>query len=181
MTDDFSDEEFAPIAAAMKQLPQFAPSPHFADKVMAQVRIGGAVQVPVVRDIRAMEPRYNAPIERRAPAPMHQPDLRRSIPARIAATALVASLGMTMTVVALVAFFDLNLFMFVSRILGASTMTFLTGLATDATASVTATAAGAAASAGTGAGMAVFGSFAAGAVAATAVLRAAASASRKAA
>lgn len=180
MTDDFSDEEFAPIAAAMKQLPQFAPSPHFADKVMAQVRIGGAVQVPVVRDIRAMEPRYNAPIERRAPAPM-QPDLRRSIPARIAATALVASLGMTMTVVALVAFFDLNLFMFVSRIFGASTMTFLTGLATDATASVTATAAGAAASAGTGAGMAVFGSFAAGAVAATAVLRAAASASRKAA
>ncbi len=164
----------------MKQLPQFAPSPHFADKVMAQVRIGGAVQVPVVRDIRAMEPRYNAPIERRAPAPM-QPDLRRSIPARIAATALVASLGMTMTVVALVAFFDLNLFMFVSRIFGASTMTFLTGLATDATASVTATAAGAAASAGTGAGMAVFGSFAAGAVAATAVLRAAASASRKAA
>jgi len=181
LTDHFPDEEFAPIAAAMKELPQFAPSPQFADKVMARVRIGGAVQVPMVRDVRAAAPRYSAPVERRVSAPLQQPDLRRSIPARLAATALVASLGVTMTAVALVAFFDLNLLAFVSRIFGANTMTFLAGLATDATASATSTAAGAMASAGTAGGLAVIGSFAAGAVAATAVLRAAASASRKAA
>lgn len=181
MTDHFPDEEFAPIAAAMKELPQFAPSPQFADKVMARVRIDGAVQVPLVRDVRAVAPRYSAPVERRASASLQQPDLRRSLPARLAATALVASLGVTVTVVALVAFLDLNLLAFVSRIFGASTMTFLAGLASDATASATSTAAGATASAGTPGGLAVIGSFAAGAVAATAVLRAAASASRKAA
>lgn len=113
--------------------------------------------------------------------PVARPDIRRSIPARIAATALATSLGVTMTAVALVVFFDLNLFVLVSRIFGASTMTFLATLASDATASATATAASTAAAAGTGTGIAVVGSFAAGLVAATAALRAASSASRKAA
>jgi|SRR5687768_4298703 len=165
----------------MKQLPSFSPSPQFADKVMARVRIRGAVQAPIHSEIRSIAPAYRAPLERRAAPPMAQPDIRRSIPARIAATALATSLGVTMTAVALVVFFDLNLFMLISRIFGASTMTFLATLASDATASVTATAASTAAAAGTAAGMAVVGSFAAGMVAATAALRAAASASRKAA
>jgi len=39
LIDDFSDDDFAPIAAAMKELPYFAPSPHFADKVMARVNV----------------------------------------------------------------------------------------------------------------------------------------------
>ena len=175
------EEEFAPIAKAMKDLPYFAPSPQFADKVMTHVRIPGAVQVPMISDRRAVQPAWSAPIERRSPTLVPQTSYRRSIPARIAAASLVASIGVTMTVVALVTLFDLNLMVFVSRIFGQSTMTFLASLATDAGATATATASNGAASLGTGTGMAVVGSFAAGAVAATAALRAAATASRKAA
>jgi len=181
VTDNFSEEEFAPIAKAMKDLPYFAPSPQFADKVMARVRVPGAAQVPSLADTLVVQPRYSAPIERRAPALVPQTNLRRSIPARIAAAGLVASLGVTMTVVALVSFFDLNLFVLVSRIFGQSTMTFLAGLASEASATASTAAAGSAAAAGTATGMAVIGSFAAGAVAATAALRAAANASRRAA
>lgn len=164
----------------MKDLPYFAPSPQFADKVMARVRVPGAAQVPSLADTLVVQPRYSPRIERRAPAMVPQTSLRRSIPARIAAAGLVASLGVTMTVVALVTFFDLNLFVLVSRIFGQSTMTFLAGLASESAATASATA-GSFAAAGTATGMAVIGSFAAGAFAATAALRAAASASRRAA
>ena len=181
MTDYFSEEEFAPIAKAMKDLPYFAPSPQFADKVMAHVRVPGAVQVPAVADRRAIQPVWSAPIERRSPTPVPQTNYRRSIPARIAAAGLVASVGVTMTVVALITLFDVNLFVLVSRIFGQSTVAFLAAMASDATASAGATAASGAAAVGTTTGMAVIGSFAAGAVAATAALRAAATASRKAA
>jgi len=181
LTDYFSEEDFAPIAKAMKDLPYFAPSPQFADKVMARVRISGAVQVPALADRRAIEPAWSAPIERRSPHPVPQTNYRRSIPARIAAASLVATVGVTMTVVTLIALFDVNLFVLVGRIFGQSTMAFLATMATDATASVTATASSTAAAAGTGTGLAVIGSFAAGAVAATAALRAAATASRRAA
>ena len=182
MTDYFlEEEEFAPIAKAMKDLPYFSPSPQFADKVMAHVHVPGAVQVPVVADRRAIEPAWSAPIERRSPHPVPQTNYRRSIPARLAAAALVASVGVTMTAVALVALFDVNLFVLVSRVFGQSTMSFLASLVTDTSVSISATASNAAASAGTTAGLAAMGSFAAGAVAATAALRAAATASRKAA
>ena len=192
MKDNYSEEEFAPIAAAMKELPYFAPSPHFADRVMARVRVAGAEQVPAgrVSSIAAAQPQAIAPqysrsyapaIDRRAPAMVPQTDVRRSIPARLAATALVVSLGVTMTTVALVAFFNLDILLLVSRVFGSGAVSFITALATDASATATATAAGAAASAGTAAGAAIAGSFVAGAVAATAVLRAAASASRRAA
>ncbi len=187
MTDNYSDEEFAPIAAAMKKLPQFAPSPHFADKVMSRVRIPAAQvpmvaqAMPVTRRREAVVPMYSAPVERRSAMPVDRPDLRRSIPARIAATALVASMSVTMAAVAMVAFFNIDILLLVSRVFGASTLSFLTALATDVSATAASTATGAAASAGTGAGVAVGGSFAAGLVAATALLRAAASASRKAA
>ena len=181
MTDHFSEEEFAPIARAMKDLPYFAPSPQFADRVMAHVRVPGAVQVPVVADRRAIQPAWSAPIERRSPTPVPQTNYRRSIPARLAAAGLVASVGVTMTVVALITLFDVNLFVLISRIFGQSTMAFLAAMASDATATAGATAASGAAAAGTTAGLAVIGSFAAGAVAATAALRAAATASRKAA
>ena len=181
MTDNFSEEEFAPIAKAMKDLSYFAPSPQFADKVMARVRVPGASQVPAVAESKALEPRYSARIERRAPAPVPQTNLRRSIPARIAAAGLVASLGVTMALVAIVSLFDIPLFVLVSRIFGQGTMTFLASLAADATAAANTAVAGSAAAAGTATGMAVIGSFAAGAVAATAALRVAATASRKAA
>ena len=181
MTDNFSEEEFAPIAKAMRDLPYFAPSPQFADKVMAHVRVPGAVQVPIVAERRAVQPVWSAPIERRSPTQVPQTNYRRSIPARLAAAALVASLGVTMTAVALVAFFDQSLFVLVSRIFGQSTMSFLAAMASEATTSASATAASSVAAAGTTTGLAVIGSFAAGAVAATAALRAAATASRKAA
>jgi len=152
---------------------------------MARVRIPGAAQVPALTERRDIEPAYPAPyaapLERRAPALVPQTDIRRSIPARIAATALVASVGVAMTMVALVALFDLNIFVLVSRVFGQSTIAFLSAMAGDASASVASTAAGSLATAGTAAGAAVIGSFAAGAVAATAALRAAASASRRAA
>ena len=183
MTDYFSEDEFAPIAKAMKDLPYFAPSPQFADKVMARVRIPGALEVPATVDRRAIavQPEWKAPVERRAPAMVPQTDLRRSLPARIAAASLVAAVGVTMSVVALVTIFNLDLFVLVSRIFGPSTMAFLSGLATEASTTAGATATSVAASAGTATGMAVIGSFAAGAVAATAALRVAATASRKAA
>lgn len=187
MTDFKSEEEFAPIAAAMKELPYFAPSPDFADKVMARVRLPGAARVPAAvekRDISPARPRPVAypqyDIDRRA-SPVPATDVRRSIPARIAVAGLVATLGVTMATVALVAFFNLDLLMLVSRVFGPGTMTFLSSLVTDASATASATASGAVASAGTATGAAVVGSFAAGVVAATVALRAAASASRRAA
>ena len=164
----------------MKDLPYFAPSPQFADKVMARVRVQGAISVPQLADTLAMRA-WPAPIERQAPAPVPQTDYRRSIPARLAAASLVASLGVTVTLVTLVSISDLNLFMLVSRIFGAGTMTFLSGLAASVSSTASATAASSTAAAGTAAGAAVIGSIAAGAVAATAALRAAATVSRKAA
>lgn len=181
MTDNYPEEEFTAIAAAMKELPYFSPSAQFADKVMARVRISGAAQVPAVADRRALEAGWSAPLERRTPSLVPQTDIRRSIPARLVAASLVASVGVTMAAIVLVAVFDVNLFMLVSRIFGQGTVAFLSSIITDASASAGATASGAAASAATATGVAVIGSFAAGAAVATAALRAAASASRRAA
>jgi len=181
VTDYFSEEEFAPIAKAMKDLPYFAPSPQFADKVMAHVRIQGAPEVPVLAERRALEPTWSQPIERRTPAMVPQTSLRRSIPARIAAASLVAAVGVTMSVAVLATVFNLDLFVLISRIFGSGTMSFLSSLATETSTSISVTATRTAAAAGTATGMAVVGSFAAGAVAATAALRAAATASRRAA
>jgi hypothetical protein len=181
LTDNYSEEDFTAIEAALKELPYFSPSADFADKVMARVRIPGAVQVPVIADRRAIEPRWSAPVERRAPAPVPQTDYRRSIPARLAAASLVAAVGVTMTAVVLVAVFDLNLFMLISRVFGQGTVAFLTSMVTGTSSSVATAAEGAAASAGTLTGIASIGSFAAGAAVATAGLRAVAAASRRAA
>ena len=86
-----------------------------------------------------------------------------------------------MATVVLVSFFNVDLLVLVSRIFGAGTISFLSALAGDASATAAASASSAVASAGTAAGAAVVGSFATGLVVATAALRAAASASRKAA
>src|SRR6476646_8096282 len=175
MEDHISDEEFAPIAAAMKELPYFAPSPQFADKVMSRVRIPGAVGLPVAARVRPVAPGYiPAPVRRETFTPA-VPDHRRSIPARIAATALVATFGTAMAAIVLVSVFNIDLFVLVSRVFGQGAIGFLAGLATDASSSVGAAAASSTAAASTGAGMAVIGSFVAGAAVATAGLRAAAS------
>ena len=182
MEDHISDEEFAPIAAAMKELPYFAPSPQFADKVMARVRIPGATGLPVAAQARSVAPGFiaPAPVRRENFAPA-VPDYRRSIPARIAATALVATFGTAVAAILLINVFNIDLFLLVTRVFGQGAVGFLAGLAADASSSVGATAASGAAAAGTGAGIAVIGSFVAGAAVATAGLRAAASINRKAA
>jgi hypothetical protein len=180
--DHISDEEFAPIAAAMKELPYFAPSPQFADNVMSRVRVQGAVGLPVAAKVRSVAPGYiaPAPVRRESFTPAVR-DYRRSIPARIAATALVATFGTAMAAIVLVSVFNIDLFVLVSRVFGQGAIGFLAGLAADASSSVGATAASGTAAASTGAGVAVIGSFVAGAAVATAGLRAAASVNRKAA
>jgi hypothetical protein len=182
MEDHISDEEFAPIAAAMKGLPYFAPSPQFADKVMSRVRVQGAVGLPVASGSRSVAPGFLAPppVRRESFTPA-VPDYRRSIPARIAATALVATFGTAMAAIVLVSVFNIDLFVLVSRIFGQGAIGFLAGLAADASSSVGATAASSTAAASTGAGVAVIGSFVAGAAVATAGLKAAASINRRAA
>jgi hypothetical protein len=182
LTDHISDEEFEPIAAAMKKLPYFAPSPHFADKVRARVRVQGSVPMPVVAESRPVAaPGYVSPPARRRSDVLVTPELRRSIPARVAATALAASFGVAVTAAVLVAIFNIDLFVLVTRIFGEGAIAFIAGLGADATSSIGATAASSSAAAGTALGAAVIGSFVAGAVIATAGLKAAASASRKAA
>jgi hypothetical protein len=180
LTDNYSEEDFTAIEAALKELPYFSPSANFADKVMARVSLAGA-QVPAVQERRAIEPRWTeAPIERRAAA-VPQTDYRRSIPARLAAASLVATVGVTMTAVLLVAVFDVNLLVLVSRIFGAGTVGFFTSMVNGTSSSISVAASGAGASAGTAAGAAAIGSFVAGAAVATAGLRVAATVSRKAA
>jgi hypothetical protein len=181
LIDDFSDADFAPIAAAMKELPYFAPSPHFADKVMARVNVAGAAPLPVAVRPQAIVPRYIAPPAYRESYVPARTDLRRSIPARLAATAIVASFGAAVTAILLVTVFNVDLFVLLSRIFGEGAISFLASLAADASASASATAASSSAAVGTAAGAAVIGSFVAGAAIATAGLKAAASASRKAA
>lgn len=184
MTDDTTPEEFAPIAAAMKRLPYFAPSPHFADRVMARVHVAPGAQVPAI--VKAAPVSYPArrPIVVAEPArpaahPAHY--FPRSIPARIAAVALLGSLTVTMSLVALISMFQIDLLVLVARVFGEGAIGFLAALGADAAATATTSAAGSAAAAGTVTGAAVIGSFAAGLIAATAGLRAAASASRRAA
>ncbi len=181
MIDDLSDADFARIATAMKKLPYFAPSQHFADSVMARVRVPGALPAPITPASRPVAPGYIAPPVRRESYVPARADLRRSIPARLAAIALVASFGTAITAILLVTVFNVDLFVLLSRIFGEGVVGFLASLASDATVSASATAGSTSAAVGTAAGAAVIGSFVAGAAIATAGLRAAASASRKAA
>jgi hypothetical protein len=165
----------------MKELPYFAPSPQFADKVMSRVHIAGTVPLPVPVQSRSVSPGYIAPPVRREQYVPAAPDLRRSIPARLAATALVASFGAAVTAIVLVSVFNIDIFVLLTRIFGEGAIGFLANLAADASTSAGATAASSSAALGTATGAAVIGSFVAGAAIATAGLRAAASASRKAA
>lgn len=180
MRDDLSPEEFAPIEQALKRLPYFDPSPGFADGVMARVTRFQAVAAP-----GALQP---VPRVVRMPELMPQDDqdvvhyLRRPLPVRLAATALVASAAVTMSVIALLAVFRLDLFLFVIRVFGEQGLGFLGILGNEVAGSVVGdTALGYVQSAGSAAGVATIGAFALGALGATAVLRAAANTTRKAA
>ena len=184
MKDDTTPEEFEPIAAAMKRLPYFAPSPHFADRVMARVHVAPGAQMPVIAKVAPASYPARRPIvvpERAQPAAPPAHYFPRSIPARIAAVALLGTLSVAMSLVALISMFQVDLLVFVARVFGENAIGFLAALGADAAATATTTATGSVAAAGTITGAAVIGSFALGAIAATAGLRAAASASRRAA
>lgn len=182
MTDDYSEEEFAPIAAALKRLPYFEPSPDFADGVMARVSVARPGRVAVVGESLPVRQRPQLQLRTTPPHMVRQANyFPRSLPARIAAVALLGSLSVTMSAVALFAMFQMDLFVFVAQVFGEGTIAFLASLGADVAGSATVTAASSAAAVGTASGLAIVGSFAAGVVAATAGLRAAASINRKAA
>lgn len=182
MTDDYSDEEFAPIAAAMKRLPYLEPSPHFSESVMARVNIAQPARIAVAAESYPVR-RRPPPLQRASTPQMVRTAhfFPRSLPGRIAAVALLASLSVTMSTVALIAMFQMDLFVFVAQVFGEGTIAFLSSLAADAGTAAAGITAGSAAAVATASGLAVIGSFAAGAIAATAGLRAAASINRKAA
>ena len=181
MTDDISDAEFAPIAAAMKELPYFAPSSHFADEVMSRVRIAGAMPAPVAAQRQVVAPGHISPPVRRESYLPASPDLRRSIPARFVAKALAVSFAASVSAVILLMVFNVDILVLVTRIFGRGAVSFILGLVADGSTVASTTAASSAAAAGTAAGAAIIGSFIAGAAVATAGLKAAASANRKAA
>lgn len=177
MRDDLTPADFAPIEQALKRLPYFDPSPGFADRVMAGVTRFQAVAAP-----GAIVPR-----EHRTPMPELVPQreevvhyMRRPLTVRVAATALLASAAVTMSVIALIAAFRLDLFLFVVRVFGEQALGFMSLLGSQVAGSVLGdTALGYVQAAGSAAGAATIGTFVLGAVAATAVLRA--STTRKAA
>lgn len=179
MREDLTPEEFAPIEQALKRLPYFDPAPGFADKVMARVTRFQAVAAPgsispVPRLVQMPE------LESQQEDVVHY--LRRPLPVRLAATALLASAAVTMSVIALIAVFRLDLFLFVVQAFGEQALGFMALLGSQAAATVLGdTALGYVQAAGSATGLATIGTFALGALAATAVLRAGASVTRKAA
>ena len=179
MRDELTPEDFGPIEAALKRLPYFDPNPGFSDKVMARVTrfqhlaaSPGSIQpVPRVRMPELVPEREEV---------VHY--MRRPLPVRLVATALVASAGVTMSLVVLTAVFRPDLFMMVFSTFGSQSLGFLALLGNEIGASVLGEAGMTyVQTAGSVAGVATLATFAAGALGATAVLRAAASTTRKAA
>jgi hypothetical protein len=176
LRDDLTPDDFVPIEQALKRLPYFEPSSGFADRVMARVTRFQDVAAPG---------RIN-PVAReqvvRMPELVPQRDevvhyLRRPLPVRVAAIALLGSAAVTMSVIALIAVFRLDLFMLVMNVFGEQGLGFLAVLGNQAAAAVLGdTAVGYLDAAGSLAGVAMTASFAVGAVGATTFLRAAASA-----
>jgi len=178
LRDDLSPEQAARIEQALKRLPYFDPSPGFSDKVMARVTrfqalaAPGSIQpVPRVRMPELVPERDEV---------VHY--MRRPLPVRVVATALLASAALTMSIIAITAFFRPDLMMLVINAFGSQSLGFLTVLAQNTADGVLGDAGYSyVSSAGSLAGIATIATFAAGAFGATAVLRAAASSTRKAA
>ena len=178
MRDDLSPEQAARIEQALKRLPYFDPSPGFSDKVMARVTrfqalaAAGSIQpVPRVRMPELVPERDEV---------VHY--MRRPLPVRVVAAALLASAALTMSIIAITAFFRPDLMMLVINAFGNQSLGFLTVLARNTAGGVLGDAGYSYVStAGSLAGIATMATFAAGAFGATAVLRAAASSTRKAA
>jgi hypothetical protein len=101
--------------------------------------------------------------------------MRRPLPVRVVATALLASAAVTMSLIALMAVFRPDLVMLVIGTFGDQALGFLTALGNQTATTVLGdTGVGYVETAGSLAGIATMATFAAGALGATAVLRAAA-------
>jgi len=107
--------------------------------------------------------------------------MRRPLPVRLAAMALLGSAAVTMSLIALIAVFRVDLFLFVASVFGDQALGYLALLGNQVAGSMLGDTALGYISSGSAVGVAAIGTFALGAIAATAVLRAAASTTRKAA
>ncbi len=178
MRDDLSPEQAARIEQALKRLPYFDPSPGFSDKVMARVTRFQALAAPgSIQPVRRVRMPELVPEREEV---VHY--MRRPLPVRVVASALLASAALTMSIIAITAFFRPDLMMLVINAFGNQSLGFLTVLARNTAGGVLGDAGYSYVStAGSLAGIATMATFAAGAFGATAILRAAASSTRKAA
>jgi hypothetical protein len=177
LRDDLTPDDFVHIEQALKRLPYFEPSAGFADRVMTRVTRFDDVAAPGRINPVARERVVRMPelVPQRDDEVVHY--LRRPLPVRVAAIALLGSAAVTMSVIALIAVFRLDLFMLVINTFGEQGLGFLAVLGNQAAAAVLGdTAVGYLDAAGSVAGVAMMASFAVGAVGATTFLRAASSA-----
>ncbi len=173
MREDQSPEEFARVEQALKRLPYFDPSPGFADRVMARVtrfeRVAAPGQIiPLPREQRIRMPEL---VPQRDEV-VHY--MRRPLPVRLTAMAVVGSAALTMSLIAIIAVFRPDLFLFVASVFGESALGYLALLGNQVAGSVLGETALGYVASGSALGAAVIGSFAVGVIATTAVLRAAA-------
>jgi hypothetical protein len=172
LREDLSPEQLARIEQALKRLPYFDPSAGFADRVMARVTRFQPVNAP--GQIIPL------PREQRIRMPELVPDrdvvhyMRRPLPVRLAAMAVVGSAAVTMSLIAIIAVFRPDLFLFVASVFGESALGYLALLGNQVAGSVLGETALGYVTSGSALGAAVIGSFAVGAIATTALLRAAA-------
>ena len=178
MRDEQTPDDFVKIEQALKRLPYFDPSPGFADKVMARVTRFQAVAAPgsiqpVARVVRMPE------LSAQRDEVVHY--MRRPLPVRLVAMALVGSAAVTMSVIFLIAAMRPDLFLFVAQTFGGDALGFMAAMGNGVAGSVLGDTGLAYVQSPSLVGAATIGTFVLGAAGATAVLRAAASTTRKAA
>ena len=173
MREDLSPEQLARIEQALKRLPYFDPSPGFADKVMARVTrfqpmaAPGQI-IPLPREQRIRMPEL-VPQRDEVVHYIHRP-----LPVRLAAMTIVGAAAVTMSLIAIIAVFRPDLFLFVASVFGESALGYLALLGNQVAGSVLGETAVGYIASGSPLGVATIGSFAVGAIATTALLRAAA-------
>jgi hypothetical protein len=99
--------------------------------------------------------------------------MRRPLPVRLTAMALVGSAAVTMSLIALIGVFRPDLFLFVASVFGGEALGYLAVLGNQVAGSVLGETAVEYVASGSALGAATIGTFALGAITATAVLRAA--------
>jgi len=178
LRDEQTPDDFVQIEQALKRLPYFDPSPGFADRVMARVTrfqpvaAPGSIQ-PVPRVVRMPE------LSPQRDEVVHY--MRRPLPVRLVAMALVGSAAVTMSVMFLIVAMRPDLFLLVAQTFGGDALGFLAAMGNGVAGSVLGDTGLAYVQSPSVAGAATIGMFVLGGAGATAVLRAAATTTRKAA